>query len=118
MEQQMKNSFQSFEVIFNFSTFYCNINKNDFSANCVIESDKVEQVMKSVDRGDFCKSKSNPFSDAPQGIGHSVTISAPHMVRQKLSFKITLFEIFNFCPKIHDMIFREKLVKMLRFCTF
>jgi len=48
-------------------------------ANGVIESDKVEQVMKSVDRGDFCKSKSNPFSDAPQGIGHSVTISAPHM---------------------------------------
>ena len=54
--------------------------KYDFSANGVIESDKVEQVMKSVDRGDFCKSKSNPFSDAPQGIGHSVTISAPHMV--------------------------------------
>jgi len=46
-------------------------------ANGIIESDKVERVMKSVDRADFCKS--NPYYDAPQGIGHSVTISAPHM---------------------------------------
>lgn len=46
-------------------------------ANGVIKSDKVEEVMKSVDRGDFCKS--NPFYDAPQGIGYGVTISAPHM---------------------------------------
>ena len=47
-------------------------------ANGVISSDKVEQVMKSIDRGDFCKS--NPYNDAPQGIGYGVTISAPHMV--------------------------------------
>jgi len=33
--------------------------------------------MKSVDRGDFCKS--NAYYDAPQGIGFGVTISAPHM---------------------------------------
>jgi len=46
-------------------------------ANGVISSDKVEQVMKSVDRGDFCKH--NPYSDSPQGIGYGVTISAPHM---------------------------------------
>merc|ERR1712051_522478 len=46
-------------------------------ANGVISSDKVEQVMKSIDRGDFCKS--NPYNDAPQGIGYGVTISAPHM---------------------------------------
>jgi len=46
-------------------------------ANGVISSDKVEQVMKSVDRGDFCKS--NPYYDSPQGIGYGVTISAPHM---------------------------------------
>merc|ERR1711997_297087 len=45
--------------------------------NGVISSDKVEQVMKSIDRGDFCKS--NPYNDAPQGIGYGVTISAPHM---------------------------------------
>ena len=49
-----------------------------FLANGVISSDKVEQVMKSIDRGDFCKS--NPYNDAPQGIGYGVTISAPHMV--------------------------------------
>ena len=48
-------------------------------ANGVISSDKVEQVMKSIDRGDFCKS--NPYYDSPQGIGYGVTISAPHMVR-------------------------------------
>jgi len=46
-------------------------------ANGVISSDKVEQVMKSIDRGDFCKS--NPYYDSPQGIGYGVTISAPHM---------------------------------------
>ena len=47
-------------------------------ANGVISSDKVEQVMKSVDRSEF--SRSNPYTDAPQGIGYGVTISAPHMV--------------------------------------
>ena len=56
---------------------------NYFSANGIIESDKVERVMKSVDRADFCKS--NPYYDAPQGIGHSVTISAPHMVCLKFN---------------------------------
>lgn len=33
--------------------------------------------MKSVDRGLY--SRSNPYMDAPQGIGYAVTISAPHM---------------------------------------
>ena len=46
-------------------------------ANGVIKSDKVERVMKSVDRGDFCKH--SPYQDSPQGIGYGVTISAPHM---------------------------------------
>ena len=34
--------------------------------------------MKAVDRGKFCKY--NAYMDSPQGIGYSVTISAPHMV--------------------------------------
>lgn len=33
--------------------------------------------MLAVDRGNY--SKSNPYMDAPQGIGFGVTISAPHM---------------------------------------
>ena len=49
----------------------------------MINTDKVEKVMKSVDRGDFCKS--NPYYDAPQGIGYGVTISAPHMVIEFVS---------------------------------
>ena len=43
-----------------------------------IESNKIEKVMKSVDRGDF--TKSDPDEDSPQYIGYGVTISAPHMV--------------------------------------
>lgn len=30
-----------------------------------------------TDRGKYCKI--NPYTDAPQGIGFGVTISAPHM---------------------------------------
>ena len=40
-------------------------------ANEVVKSDKVEQVMKSVDRGDFCKPQSAYF-DSPQGIGKKI----------------------------------------------
>lgn len=46
-------------------------------ANGIIKSDKVDRVMKSVDRGDFCQR--SPYYDSPQGIGYGVTISAPHM---------------------------------------
>ncbi|KAI6243443.1 Protein-L-isoaspartate(D-aspartate) O-methyltransferase domain containing protein [Aphelenchoides fujianensis] len=37
----------------------------------------VRKVMLGVDRGDFAPT--NPYQDAPQGIGHNATISAPHM---------------------------------------
>ena len=40
-------------------------------ANEVVKSDKVERVMKSVDRGDFCKPQSAYF-DSPQGIGKKI----------------------------------------------
>ncbi|KAJ1521102.1 hypothetical protein ONE63_002804 [Megalurothrips usitatus] len=46
-------------------------------ANNIIKSDAVERAMLAVDRGKY--SKSNPYMDAPQGIGCGVTISAPHM---------------------------------------
>ncbi|XP_037072539.1 protein-L-isoaspartate(D-aspartate) O-methyltransferase-like isoform X2 [Pollicipes pollicipes] len=46
-------------------------------ANGVIESDRVERVMRQVDRGNYCPH--NPYSDRPQSIGYGVTISAPHM---------------------------------------
>lgn len=48
------------------------------SANKIIRSDKVEEVMLKVDRGKYVDR--NAYMDAPQGIGYGVTISAPHMV--------------------------------------
>lgn len=45
--------------------------------NEVIETDRVERIMKQVDRGNYCPH--NPYSDRPQTIGFGVTISAPHM---------------------------------------
>ncbi|KAL4132636.1 hypothetical protein QTP88_009756 [Uroleucon formosanum] len=46
-------------------------------ANNVIKSDKVEKIMKSVDRGNYVST--SPYLDQPQSIGYGVTISAPHM---------------------------------------
>lgn len=50
---------------------------NNLRANDIVKSDKVERVMKSVDRGDFAKG--HAYEDSPQLIGYGVTISAPHM---------------------------------------
>ncbi|XP_012531985.1 protein-L-isoaspartate(D-aspartate) O-methyltransferase [Monomorium pharaonis] len=44
----------------------------------IIKSDKVFEVMSSVDRGNYTD-PSHAYVDAPQGIGYGVTISAPHM---------------------------------------
>lgn len=49
------------------------------SGSRVIKSDKVFDVMNSVDRGKYTD-PSQAYIDAPQGIGYGVTISAPHMV--------------------------------------
>lgn len=49
------------------------------SGSRVIKSDKVFDVMNSVDRGKYTH-PSQAYIDAPQGIGYGVTISAPHMV--------------------------------------
>ncbi|XP_047138198.1 protein-L-isoaspartate(D-aspartate) O-methyltransferase isoform X2 [Hydra vulgaris] len=45
--------------------------------NGILTSPRVEEAMLKVDRGHF--SRQNPYFDAPQSIGYSVTISAPHM---------------------------------------
>ena len=45
--------------------------------NGIITSKHVVDVMKKVDRGNYCPH--NPYMDAPQGIGFGQTISAPHM---------------------------------------
>ncbi|XP_012265410.1 protein-L-isoaspartate(D-aspartate) O-methyltransferase isoform X1 [Athalia rosae] len=44
----------------------------------IIKSDRVVRAMQSVDRGNYT-SIGQAYVDAPQGIGHGVTISAPHM---------------------------------------
>lgn len=47
-------------------------------AHKIIRSDEVEAAMLAVDRRHYCPG--SPYIDAPQPIGYSVTISAPHMV--------------------------------------
>ncbi|KAF2086242.1 protein-L-isoaspartate O-methyltransferase [Saccharata proteae CBS 121410] len=46
-------------------------------ANDLITSRQVEQAMLSVDRAHYAPA--SPYEDSPQPIGHSATISAPHM---------------------------------------
>lgn len=51
--------------------------------NGVIKNPIVKAAMLATDRKFY--SPHNPYTDAPQTIGHSVTISAPHMVN-KISY--------------------------------
>ncbi|KAI9891598.1 MAG: hypothetical protein M1814_002532 [Vezdaea aestivalis] len=46
----------------------------------LIKSERVKQAMLSVDRAHYAPSR--PYDDSPQAIGHSATISAPHMHAQ------------------------------------
>ena len=43
----------------------------------IIKSDRVEDAMRRVERGNY--SPKSPYVDSPQHIGYGVTISAPHM---------------------------------------
>ena len=45
--------------------------------NKIIKSQRVEDAMRRVDRGNYCSL--SPYMDSPQSIGYGVTISAPHM---------------------------------------
>ncbi|XP_064464455.1 protein-L-isoaspartate(D-aspartate) O-methyltransferase-like [Ornithodoros turicata] len=59
--------------------------------NGVLKSQRVEQVLLTVDRGHY--TQNNPYEDKPQGIGHGVTISAPHMHTLVLEYlKDNLYE--------------------------
>lgn len=50
---------------------------NQLKANGIVKTERIEQTMKSVDRGDFVSY--NPYKDSPQSIDYQATISAPHM---------------------------------------
>ncbi|XP_064483908.1 protein-L-isoaspartate(D-aspartate) O-methyltransferase-like isoform X1 [Ornithodoros turicata] len=64
---------------------------SNLKKNGIIRTQRVEQVMSSVDRGHY--TKYNPYQDSPQGIGYAVTISAPHMHAQALEcLKDNLYE--------------------------
>lgn len=54
-----------------------NNKSNKIVANGIIRSDVVQAAMQLTDRANYAKH--NPYTDAPQGIGYGVTISAPHM---------------------------------------
>ncbi|PFX24705.1 Protein-L-isoaspartate(D-aspartate) O-methyltransferase [Stylophora pistillata] len=45
--------------------------------NKIVKSQRVEEAMRRVDRGNYCSI--SPYMDSPQAIGYGVTISAPHM---------------------------------------
>lgn len=45
----------------------------------IIKSDRVAQALIATDRKHYVAGNLNPYVDSPQRIGHSATISAPHM---------------------------------------
>jgi protein-L-isoaspartate(D-aspartate) O-methyltransferase len=45
----------------------------------IARSAGVIDAMKNIDRKFYVPHGTRPYEDAPQGIGHNVTISAPHM---------------------------------------
>ncbi|CAL8088228.1 unnamed protein product [Calicophoron daubneyi] len=50
---------------------------NNLFKNGVLQTERVKDIMMSVDRGHF--TKYNAYDDKPLSIGYSATISAPHM---------------------------------------
>lgn len=46
----------------------------------LINSSRVADAMKQVDRANYCPDKRSAYQDSPQPIGYSATISAPHSV--------------------------------------
>lgn len=59
--------------------------------NKIIKSQRVEESMRKVDRGNYCHF--SPYMDSPQSIGYGVTISAPHMHAHALEIlKDNLYE--------------------------
>lgn len=59
--------------------------------NKILKTQRVEEAMRKVDRGNYCDF--SPYMDSPQSIGYGVTISAPHMHAHALEMlKDHLFE--------------------------
>ena len=59
--------------------------------NRILKTQRVEEAMRKVDRGNYCDF--SPYMDSPQSIGYGVTISAPHMHAHALEMlKDHLFE--------------------------
>ena len=50
---------------------------NQLQKSGIIKSNEVAEVMKMVDRADYCPS--SPYDDCPIYLGYGATISAPHM---------------------------------------
>ena len=53
----------------------------------LIKSEKVENVMKSVDRGDFVQEIQYAYENDYQLIGYGASISSPNAVRKKSELK-------------------------------
>jgi len=51
----------------------------NMASNGLINSARVRDAMRKVDRANYVLDKRDAYEDAPQRIGHGATISAPHM---------------------------------------
>ncbi|CAA7261191.1 unnamed protein product [Cyclocybe aegerita] len=51
----------------------------NMKANGIFHSERVMSAMNAVDRARYVLDKADAYEDSPQPIGHSATISAPHM---------------------------------------
>ncbi|CAI7768736.1 unnamed protein product [Closterium sp. NIES-54] len=52
----------------------------------IVQSERIAEAMKQIDRADYVLTKSTAYEDSPQPIGFNVTISAPHMHGYCLAF--------------------------------
>eukprot|EP01097_Dermamoeba_algensis_P011860 TRINITY_DN9345_c0_g1_i1.p1 TRINITY_DN9345_c0_g1~~TRINITY_DN9345_c0_g1_i1.p1 ORF type:complete len:222 (-),score=43.41 TRINITY_DN9345_c0_g1_i1:114-779(-) len=68
----------------------------------IVKTPETEAAMKAVDRADFVPQSTDPYYDSPQPIGHSVTISAPHMHAMCLELMRDRI-INNSNPKVLDV---------------
>lgn len=64
---------------------------SQLTRNKILKTQRVQEAMRKVDRGNYCDF--SPYLDSPQSIGYGVTISAPHMHAHALEMlKEHLFE--------------------------
>ncbi|CAG8778617.1 8446_t:CDS:2, partial [Racocetra persica] len=97
--------FDSFEKnVRNYSSsmaWFCSANSNSGLVNNlkkagIFQSDRVEQAMKSVDRGKYVKY--DPYRDSPQQIGYGATISAPSTTLMFYSSHMHAHALENLSP--------------------